>query len=117
MRRHHWRMLIRLLEPPVPESVRRHNLQRLREALSISQTDLAEMVGRSWSTIRSVETGKLALSPRLAAVICAVTGCDQGWLLRNDLSEPMPPLNPRSARMREEEQIYGLTLYLLHLLF
>ena len=101
----------------MPTSVRRHNLQRLRESLSISQTELAEMIGRTWSTIRSIETGKLALSLRLAAVICAVTGCDQKWLLRNDLSEQMPPLTPRLSRMRKEEEIYGLTLYLLEMLF
>ena len=36
-----------------------------------------------------LEVGKLALSPKFAALIADQTGAAPGWLLRNDLSEPM----------------------------
>ena len=47
--------------PHMPASLRRHNLARLREELSISQTTLAAWIGRSWSAIKAIETGKLGL--------------------------------------------------------
>ena len=87
----------------MPASLRRHNLARLREELSISQTTLAVWIGRSWSAIKAIETGKLELSSRLATLISATTGVDRNWLLRNDLAEPMPPLEPRSGRLTTGE--------------
>jgi DNA-binding XRE family transcriptional regulator len=98
----------------MPASLRRHNLARLREELGISQTDLAQWVGRSWSAIKAIETGKLALSPELAALIASTTGTDKNWLLANDLSAPMPPLERVSARLAPQNQAYGYTLALLH---
>jgi DNA-binding XRE family transcriptional regulator len=79
----------------MPSSVRRHNLARLREQLSLTQGDLAHRVGRSWSTIKAIEIGKLSLSSSLATRISAETGVDRGWLLRNKLSERMPPLKSK----------------------
>jgi DNA-binding XRE family transcriptional regulator len=98
----------------MPASVRRHNLARLREELGISQTDLAQWIGRSWSAIKAIETGKLALSPELAALIASTTGTDKNWLLANDLSAPMPPLERVSARLDPKDRAYGYTLALLH---
>ena len=95
--------------PHMPASVRRHNLARLREELGISQTDLAQWVGRSWSAIKAIETGKLALSPELAALIASTTGTDKNWLLANDLSAPMPPLERVSARLAPKDR--GLWLH------
>jgi DNA-binding XRE family transcriptional regulator len=98
----------------MPASVRRHNLSRLREELGISQTALAQWIGRSWSTIKAIETGKLALSDNLAALIASVTGSDKRWLLNNDLSAPMPPLEHPSAKLDPRDRAYGYTLALLH---
>lgn len=98
----------------MPASVRRHNLARLREELGISQTVLAQWIGRSWSAIKAIETGKLALSPELAALIASTTGTDKNWLLANDLSAPMPPLERVSARLDPKDRAYGYTLALLH---
>lgn len=96
----------------MPVSVRRHNLARLRDELNITQATLADWVGRTQATIKAIEIGKLALSPRLATVLSAVTGVDKGWLLRNDLSETMPPLEPRSGRLAPDEIAYTATLTL-----
>jgi DNA-binding XRE family transcriptional regulator len=101
----------------MPGSVRRHNLQRLRAELNVSQTTLANWVGRSPVTIKAVEIGKLALSDNLAALIASVTGTDKEWLLRNDLAEPMPPLTRLSAKLSPDDQAYGATMALLHHLF
>jgi DNA-binding XRE family transcriptional regulator len=101
----------------MPASLRRHNLARLREELSISQTTLAAWIGRSWSAIKAIETGKLELSSRLATLISATTGVDRNWLLRNDLAEPMPPLEPRSGRLAPGEMAYAVTLTVCALAF
>jgi DNA-binding XRE family transcriptional regulator len=98
-------------------SVRRHNLQRLRAELNVSQATLAAWVGRSAVTIKAVEIGKLTLSDNLATLIAEVTGADKDWLLRNDLSEPMPALVRKSAKLSPDEEAYGCTFALLHHLF
>lgn len=100
----------------MPVSVRRHNLVRLRDELNLTQGMLASWVGRSGATIKSIETGRLALSPKLATFIASVTGADADWLLRNDLSEPMPPLKHESAKFEPSEDAYiQLCVLLIHL--
>ena len=101
----------------MPASVRRHNLQRLREELNLTQPTLGSWLGRSAATIKAVEIGKLALSENLAALIASVTGGDKGWLLRNDLSEPMPPLEPVSVKLAPEDEAYNISIVLLRHLF
>jgi len=101
----------------MPTSVRRHNLQRLREHLNLTQSTLGSWVGRSAATIKAVEIGKLALSENLAALIASVTGGDKAWLLRNDLSEPMPPLEPVSVKLAPEDEAYNRSIVLLYHLF
>jgi DNA-binding XRE family transcriptional regulator len=101
----------------MPASVRRHNLQRLREELNLTQATLAGWIGRSAATIKAVEIGKLALSENLATLIASVTGADKKWLLRNDLSEPMPPLEPVSVKLAPEEKAYNVSIVLLRHVF
>jgi DNA-binding XRE family transcriptional regulator len=101
----------------MPVSVRRHNLQRLRQELNVTQETLAGWIGRSTATIKAVEIGKLALSENLATLIASVTGADKEWLLRNNLSEPISPLIRMSAKMSPQEQAYGYTFALLQHLF
>lgn len=101
----------------MPASVRRHNLQRLREELNVTQPTLAGWIGRSAATIKAVEIGKLALSQNLATLIASVTGADKDWLLRNDLSEPMPPVVHQSANYAPEDRAYDVSIVLLMHLF
>jgi DNA-binding XRE family transcriptional regulator len=101
----------------MPVSVRRHNLQRLREELNVTQSTLAGWIGRSTATIKAVETGKLALSENLASLITSITGGNKEWLLRNDLSEPMPPLEHMSAKLSPEQEAYDSSIILLYHLF
>ena len=79
----------------MPASVRRHNLARIRKLLRLTQGDIARMVSCSWSTIKSVEIGKLALSAGLAKRINLSLGIrDKTWLLRNDIDSPLPRCKP-----------------------
>ena len=100
----------------MPPSVHRHNLARIRAQLSLTQDDLAKLVGCSLPTIKAVETGKLALSEGLASRISqALEIWDKDWLLKNDLSAPLPPvLRPRSNE--EDAQAALINELLLRLL-
>lgn len=75
----------------MPASVARHNLARIRKRMRLTQAELAQLVGCSAATIKSVEIGKLALSHSLATRIGQVVGIyDKDWLLKNDLTAPFP---------------------------
>ena len=65
----------------------KHNICRLRDVLEITQPKLQAMLGCSLSAIRSIETGRLKLSPAMAGKVEGMTGVSADWLLRNDLSE------------------------------
>jgi hypothetical protein len=63
----------------------------LRSIIGISAKDLAELTGRSIHTIKSVESGRLALSEELAVKMSVETGVCARWLVNG---EPQaPPLN------------------------
>jgi DNA-binding XRE family transcriptional regulator len=91
----------------MPVSKLSHVLAVLRKNLALRQSELAQMVGCSVQTIQSIEVGRLKLSESLASRIWAATGCDKEWLLRNDLSEPMPP---RPFFIKDAES-FGLQTY------
>lgn len=76
-------------------SKHRHNIVVLRERLHLTQAEFAKLIGRSLPAIQAIEHGKLKLSVGLALRIADVTGADKDWLLRNDLSAPMPPIPPQ----------------------
>ena len=101
----------------MPVSVRRHNLVRLREELNLTQSALADWIGRSFSTIKAIETTSLRLSKKLATLIASITGADPDWLLRNNLDEPMPPLKRTSAKLEPGAEAYGQTSMLLFHLY
>jgi transcriptional regulator with XRE-family HTH domain len=72
--------------------VPRHVLAKVRRALgNISQRELADYVGCSVDTIRSIEQDRLKLPKRLAWRISDAIGISYDWLLDNDLSRP--PVN------------------------
>jgi transcriptional regulator with XRE-family HTH domain len=101
----------------MPASLLKHNLARLRAELRLTQADLAAMVNRSPSAIKYIETGDLDLSPKLAALISEVTGAPAEWLLKNDLSEPVPQLAKVSDTYGPEDEEYRRTCDLLKILF
>ena len=52
------------------ELVLKNNLKEARAKKQISQRELAEMVGVSRNTIRSIETGQFNPTAKLALIIC-----------------------------------------------
>jgi transcriptional regulator with XRE-family HTH domain len=101
----------------MPPSVQRHNLARLRNALNLTQAEFSELISRKEITVRSIETGKLALSPTLATIIADVTGADRTWLLENDLRAPMPPLLRGFHQFDTLEKAYvGNVFLIMHLI-
>jgi transcriptional regulator with XRE-family HTH domain len=103
--------------PHMPASVQRHNLARLRQELGLTQVALGGMIGRSQATVKAVEIGRLPLSEDLATLISVVLGTDKQWLLKNDLSAPVPPSKYFSATISPEEKAYTATVVLLEDLF
>jgi transcriptional regulator with XRE-family HTH domain len=76
----------------MPVSVGRHNLARIRKLMKLTQADVARLAGCSAATIKAVEIGKLALSESLAIRLSHSLGIyDKDWLLKNDLTAPLPP--------------------------
>jgi transcriptional regulator with XRE-family HTH domain len=68
----------------------------LRSIIGIPARELAELTGRSIHTIKSVESGRLALSEELALKMSIETGISAEWLLNGDpQAQPIPnDLNP-----------------------
>lgn len=90
----------------MPASVGRHNLARFRKLMGLSQTDLAQMLGCSWSAIKSIEIGKLTLSLSMADRINKAFGLnDREWFLKNDLKAPVPSDAVRIAKALGESKI------------
>lgn len=54
----------------------------------LGQKGFAELLGKSVSTIQSLETGRLALSDETAKLICLETGASPGWLLDGKPGKP-----------------------------
>jgi hypothetical protein len=56
-----------------------------------TQSGFANLIGRSEPLIRSVEKGRLEMSPKLAKRISFATGVSEGWLAGEaDPAEPIP---------------------------
>ena len=65
----------------------------LRSRIGISAKKFAGLIGRSIHTVKSLESGRLALSEDLAMKISVETGVDAGWLLHaSPAGAPFPDL-------------------------
>jgi transcriptional regulator with XRE-family HTH domain len=74
---------------------------QLRQVLGISAAEFARLVGRSFHTINSVESGRLSLSEELATRISHETNAELGWLL--DAAQTGPPVNRSGELLTREE--------------
>lgn len=63
-------------------------LVTLRKQLNLRQKELANKVGCSLDTIKSLEQGRLKLSETLAMKIYEATGIDPAWVAMNDPKKP-----------------------------
>lgn len=93
------------VEKPVDQIALGARIARRRDALNITQEELAEAVGMSQQGIGSIELGEVE-RPRKLREIAAVLGTTQEWLLweegPEEVSEsPLPlwqKLNPQQRR-------------------
>jgi DNA-binding XRE family transcriptional regulator len=56
------------------EELARYRLSELRQALGVTQAELAELIGRSQSAVSQIETGEIALSLEMLRAIVGQLG-------------------------------------------
>ena len=61
----------------------------LRLKTGLSAEEFGQLIGKSLSTVKSIESGKLALSMRTAVTIAQKTGISLKWLLDGDVDASM----------------------------
>ena len=76
----------------------KHSVAALRQALKLTQQQMAALTGVKTPTIQAIELGKLTLSPGLATRINTETGANIGWLLKG---EPTPPVDEEGEEITE----------------
>jgi transcriptional regulator with XRE-family HTH domain len=72
--------------------------------LGLTQKEMAELAGCATITVQSIETGKLALSGKLAEHISAITGVSEDWLVAGDPMAPMIAEDGSAYTRREFEE-------------
>lgn len=77
-------------------------IRERREALGLTQTELAKMVGKSFRTIQSWERGESYPNAEYVAVLCDVFGTDPNDLC--DWYATHPRERPRQARLDPERE-------------
>ena len=71
-----------MLKGPLP--ARPHVLRWVREQLGLTQKQVGEMIGASYSTVQSIELGRLTLSERYAYRLQQSLRVPAKWLIAND---------------------------------
>lgn len=84
-------------------SIRGHKLATLREVCGLTQQELADLVGRSVHTIRSIEQGKHPLGERLATRISRYGFVSADWLLDDEITGPPLDRTGRTLTRRAYE--------------
>jgi transcriptional regulator with XRE-family HTH domain len=69
-------------------SQHRTTVSALRAAIGLSARSFARLIGRSFHTIQSLESGRLRLSPKLATRISSEIGVSTQWLLHGPPESP-----------------------------
>ena len=77
-------------------------IRERREALGLTQTELAKMVGKSFRTIQSWERGESYPNAEYVAVLCDVFGTDPNDLC--DWYATHPRERPRQAHLDPEHE-------------
>ena len=77
-------------------------IRKRREALGLTQTELAKMVGKSFRTIQSWERGESYPNAEYVAVLCNVFNVDPNDLLGWYIDHPLD--RPAAARLDPEHE-------------
>jgi transcriptional regulator with XRE-family HTH domain len=94
-------------------SLRRTTTAVVRSELGMSLQEFADLIGKSPSTVESLEGGRLRLSETTALVISKKTGVSIQWLLAGDPSAPMTNSNDEGWTIRAFEKGASEATYLL----
>jgi transcriptional regulator with XRE-family HTH domain len=78
-------------------------IAQLRKALGISVGEFARHIGKSVDTVRSLESGRLALSNSLAETINTYMGVNLYWLLNESMQGP--PIDDAGKELAGEKMI------------
>lgn len=83
-------------------------IRERREALGLTQTELAKMVGKSFRTIQSWERGESYPNAEYVAVLCNVFNVDPndllGWYIDHPRERPQPSDPDRAELLRCYDQ-------------
>lgn len=83
-------------------------IRERREALGLTQTELAKKVGKSFRTIQSWERGESYPNAEYVAVLCSVFGTDPndllGWYIDHPRERPQPSDPDRAELLRCYDQ-------------
>jgi hypothetical protein len=78
--------------PVTPIKALRHFFEQDKDTKPLStQFGLSQLVGRSESLIRAVESGRVSLSPKLARLLSMKTGASEAWLMKPDVDGKVIP--------------------------
>jgi transcriptional regulator with XRE-family HTH domain len=91
----------------VAKSQQRTKVAKVRAAIGISAKEFAALIGKSIHTVKALESGRLALSPELAAGISKRIGVSVFWLLNAEDTEP--PLTLAGEELTRENMIYAVS--------
>jgi len=56
-------------------------LKNLRENLKLTQSELGQKIGRKWSQVRDMESGKVNVSPLISKILYYTVNANPEWLL------------------------------------
>jgi transcriptional regulator with XRE-family HTH domain len=85
-------------------SLRKTTVAVVREELGLGLQEFADLIGKSTSTVSSLENGRLKLSEPTALTISKKTGVSLKWLLDGDVSAPITNSNAEGWTIRAYEQ-------------
>jgi transcriptional regulator with XRE-family HTH domain len=94
-------------------SLRKTTTAVVRAELALSLQEFADLIGKSPSTVESLEGGRLALSEKTALAISKKTGVSLKWLLDGNPSAPMTNSNDEGWTIRAWEKGASEATYLL----
>lgn len=83
-------------------------IARLRLITGETAESFAEIIGKSMSTLRSLETGRLKLSEKTASEISRATGVSLGWLLDKRMTPPICKGTPESKPFTKESYVHHI---------
>ena len=78
----------------------------MRAVIGISAKEFAALIGKSIHTVKALESGRLALSPELAAGISQRIGVSSFWLL--NVKDTGPPITYGGEELTRENMIYAV---------